>query len=85
MSNSRREFIKLMSAGAMLAPLTAFYSRPSAGAPSFGPGFGPLTPALPLNTSELFAYRVDDPASLAFDFRNIPIISLPPGFRYWAV
>lgn len=85
MPSSRREFIKLMGAGAMLAPLSAFYSRASVGAPSFGPGFGPLAPALPLNTSELFAYRVDNPAVLAFDFRNMPIISLPPEFRYWAV
>lgn len=85
MPNTRRDFVKLMGAGAMLAPLTAMYSRAALGDSSRGAGFGPLSPALPLNTDELFASRFDVPANFAFDFRGVPLISLPPGFRYWVV
>ncbi|MEW5965630.1 MAG: alkaline phosphatase PhoX [Pseudomonadota bacterium] len=83
MSASRREFMKLVGAGAMLAPLAALYSRAAIGAPAFGPGFGPLAPALPLNTHELVSYRLD--GSVAFDYRNLPLISLPKDFRYWVI
>lgn len=83
MSASRRDFMKLMGAGAMLAPLTALSSRTAFGAPVFGPGFGPLTPALPLNTMDLISYRLD--GTTAFDYRGQPLISLPQEFRYWVV
>lgn len=83
MPGSRREFMKLMGAGAMLAPLATLYSRAATGAPVFGPGFGPLAPALPLNTRELMSYRLD--GSIAFDYRNLPLISLPRDFRYWVI
>lgn len=83
MSASRRDFMKIMGAGAMLAPLAALSSRAAIGAPVFGPGFGPLAPALPLNTHELMSYRLD--GSVAFDYRNLPLITLPQEFRYWVV
>ena len=83
MSASRRDFIKLVGAGAALAPLAALYSRAAIGAPVFGPGFGELAPALPLNTHELMSYRLD--GTIAFDYRNLPLISLPKDFRYWVV
>lgn len=83
MSNSRRDFVKLLGAGAMVAPLAAFYQRAAIGAPSFGPGFGELKPALPLNTDELFSLRTD--GTIAFDFRGKPLMTLPEGFRYWVV
>ncbi|MEW6590891.1 MAG: alkaline phosphatase PhoX [Pseudomonadota bacterium] len=83
MPASRRDFMKLAGAGALLAPLAAFYSRAATGAPVFGPGFGPLAAALPLNSHELVSYRLD--GSLAFDYRNLPLISLPKDFRYWVV
>jgi hypothetical protein len=37
----------------------------------FGPGFGSLAAALPLNTHELMSYRLD--GSIAFDYRNLPL------------
>lgn len=83
MSKSRRDFMKIVGTGAMLAPLASLYSRSALAAPAFGPGFGPLTPALPLNTEDLIAYRFDVPANVAFDYRGQPLISLPPEFRYW--
>jgi secreted PhoX family phosphatase len=83
MSASRRDFMKRVGAGAMLAPLAALYSRAAIGAPAFGPGFGPLAPALPLNTHELISYRLD--GTVAFDYRNLPLISLPQEFRYWVM
>lgn len=79
MSASRREFMKLMGAGA-LAPLATLYSRAAIGAQVFGPGFGPLAPALPLNTRKLMSHRHDD--NIAFDYRNLPLISLLRNFRY---
>jgi secreted PhoX family phosphatase len=78
MTASRRHFVKMLSAGAMVAPLTSLYSRGAAAAPSFGAGFGPLAPALPLNTDEIVLPGY-------FDFRNQPLLALPQGFRYWAV
>lgn len=83
MSASRRNFMRAMSASAMVAPLAAFYSRSAVGAPASGPGFGPLSPALPLNTHELTSYRLD--GTVAFDYRHQALISLPEGFRYWVV
>lgn len=83
MSASRRDFMKLMGAGAALAPLAAFYSRAAIGAPMFGAGFGPLAASLPLNTHELVSYRLD--GSIAFDYRNLPLVTLPEGFRYWVI
>lgn len=78
MSTSRRQFVKLVGAGAMLAPLAAVYSRAAQGAPAFGPGFGPLEEVLPLNTSELVLPGV-------WDLRNVPLLRLPKGFTYTAI
>lgn len=83
MSNSRRDFVKLLSAGALVAPLAALHHRAAIGAPAFGPGFGPLTPMLPLNTNDLISERA--PGFVNFDFRGQPLISLPEGFRYWVI
>ncbi|TFZ07441.1 DUF839 domain-containing protein [Ramlibacter henchirensis] len=62
----------------MIAPLATLYSRTAHAAPSFGPGFGELAPVLPLNTADLVVPGV-------FDYRNQPLVTLPPGFRYWAI
>lgn len=83
MSTSRREFVKLIGAGAMLAPLASFYSRSAIGAPSFGPGFGELAPLLPLNSNDLVFHNLD--GTVAVDYRGQALISLPQGFRYWVV
>lgn len=83
MPTSRRDFMKLMGAGAMLAPLASLYSRSALGAPVFGPGFGTLAPALPLNTHDLISYALD--GSVAFDLRGTPLMTLPEGFRYWVI
>src|SRR5690606_1658782 len=80
---SRREFVKLVGAGAMLAPLTALYSRSALAAPAFGPGLGNLNPSLPLNTDQLVFHNLD--GSVALDYRGKPLISLPRGFRYWVI
>ncbi len=83
MSNSRRDFIRLFGAGALVAPLATLSSRAIAqGGPSFGPGFGPLEPTLPLNTDELLVYRTDVPTTVAYDLRGVPLITLPKGFSY---
>jgi secreted PhoX family phosphatase len=78
MTSSRRNFIRLLGTSTMIAPLAALYARAGHAAPSFGPGFGALAPTLPLNTATLAVPGV-------FDFRDRPLISLPPGFRYWAI
>ena len=75
MSTNRRDFTKMLGAGAMVAPLAAFYARAAHGMPSFGPGFGPLEPVLPLNTDEVFVPG-------AFDLRRQPLLKLPKGFSY---
>ena len=78
MTRSRRDFVKLLGAGAMVAPLAGVYSRAAQGMPAFGPGLGPLRPALPLNTAELAVPG-------AYDLRNVPLVELPQGFRYHVV
>lgn len=82
MSTSRRHFVQMLGAGALAAPMatafTSLFSRAAHGMPAFGPGFGPLAPTLPLNTHDVF---LDG----AYDFRNRPLISLPPEFRYWVI
>lgn len=83
MPTSRRDFMKFVGAGAMLAPLAALYSRAAIGAPVFGAGFGTLTPSLPLNTNDLISYRLD--GTVAFDLRGVPLMTLPEGFRYWVI
>jgi uncharacterized protein len=75
---SRRNFVSLVGAGAALGPLAALHSRIALGAPSFGPGFGPLQSKLPLNTAELFNDVIGD-------LRNLPILAVPEGFDYWVV
>ncbi|NML17785.1 alkaline phosphatase PhoX [Azohydromonas caseinilytica] len=78
MTASRRNFFKLLSAGAMVAPLASLYGRNAGAAPAFGPGFGALKPSLPLNSAELFV-----PGTM--DLRGQPLLALPEGFRYWAI
>jgi uncharacterized repeat protein (TIGR03803 family) len=85
MTRSRRDFIRLLGTGAMAAPLAALSMRSAHGMPSFGPGFGPLAPQLPLNTDELLVYRSDVPTTVAYDLRGVPLVTLPKGFRYWVV
>jgi uncharacterized repeat protein (TIGR03803 family) len=86
MQSSRRDFMKLFGAGAMVAPLAALSQHAVAtGGPSFGPGFGPLQPMLPVNTDELLVYRTDVPTTVAYDLRGVPLISLPKGFSYRVV
>ena len=79
--HDRRRFVKLLGAGAMIAPLASMFGRSATaadGGPAFGPGFGPLAPRLPLNSHELMVRGV-------FDFRAQPLLTLPPGFDYWAI
>jgi secreted PhoX family phosphatase len=75
---SRRGFVSALGTGAAgltIAPLTQLHAQAtSQGGASFGPGFGPLTPKLPLNSSEL-------PEA----FRGRELLSLPEGFDYTAV
>jgi secreted PhoX family phosphatase len=74
---SRRRFVSACGAGGaslLFAPLLAQQARAQSGLPAFGRGFGPLEPVLPLNTAEL-------PSNL----RNIPLLSVPKGFRYTAI
>jgi secreted PhoX family phosphatase len=78
MTRSRRDFMRLLGAGAMIAPLSAMAGRAAQGLPRFGPGFGSLAPALPLNSSDLFVEG-------AYDLRGVPLIELPRGFRYSVV
>lgn len=78
MTASRRRFVQLLGSTAMIAPLAALSSRSAHAAPSFGPGFGPLSPVLPLNSAELHVPGV-------FDYRGLPLLNLPPEFRYWAI
>jgi uncharacterized repeat protein (TIGR03803 family) len=76
MSVSRRQFLSTATvAGLSIGPLAGFYARQAAGQPSFGRGFGPLEPTLPLNTSELQNTFIGD-------LRNIPILAVPRGFEY---
>lgn len=77
MTSSRRNFVKLIGAGAM-APLAGLCARAAQGMPAFGPGFGPLEPMLPANTGELYVAN-------AFDLRNVPLLRLPRGFGYRVV
>lgn len=83
MLNSRRDFVKIMGAGAMMAPLAAFHARAATGGvPAFGPGFGPLTPMLPVNTDEVFYEKA---GVMQYDLRGKPLVSLPEGFSYRVV
>jgi secreted PhoX family phosphatase len=80
MQESRRQFVnRMLGAGALtFTPLAGLVARSAQAAPAFGPGFGPLAPALPLNTEELWLPG-------AYDLRNIPLVSLPQHFRYWVI
>lgn len=80
---SRRQFVALVSAaaaGTAMAPMGMLNARKAlaqgtCSTASFRVnGFGPLSPKLPLNTSEL-------PANL----RNVPLITLPEKFQYTAI
>lgn len=73
-SLSRRDLIAAGAASLTLAPLLALRARIARGAPAFGPGFGPLSPAYPSNMSQL-------PPAL----RNIAFITLPDNFEYTVI
>jgi hypothetical protein len=79
MNISRRKLLSFAGASAagitMLAPLEAFYARVARGQSTSGVGYGPLTPKLPLNASELTNTYVGD-------LSNEPILALPNGFNY---
>ena len=79
-SPSRRHFMSMLGAGAAslsIAPLLLRAPNASA-APSFGAGFGPISPRLPLNSDALFNASIGD-------LRGKAILSLPEGFDYWIV
>lgn len=80
---TRRRFMSMMGAGGAglsIAPLLALQAGRAAAAPSFGPGFGPIAPKLPLNSGEAL---LNNP--LIGDLRNTPLLALPDGFDYWVV
>jgi uncharacterized protein len=80
-SFSRRHFMSSVgigSAGLVAAPLSTFYARVARGVPSFGRGFGPLEPKLPLNTATLNN-------SFIGDLRNRVLLAVPQGFDYWVI
>lgn len=80
---SRRRFMSLMGAGGAsltIAPLLALQAGRAAAEPSFGPGFGPIAPRLPLNTQDAL---LNNP--LIGDLRNQPLLALPRGFDYWVI
>jgi secreted PhoX family phosphatase len=80
-SLSRRRFLSGVgtgTAGLTIAPLLSLQSRLAHGAPSFGRGFGPLSPKLPLNTAQLSN-------SFIGDLRNRAILALPEGFEYTVI
>ncbi len=80
---SRRQFVALVSAaaaGTAVAPMGLMNARRAMAQGNCSPasfqsnGFGPISPKLPINTSELPA-----------DIRNIPLLSLPDRFQYTAI
>jgi uncharacterized protein len=70
------------AAASAVAPLALLYSRTAMGAPSFGPGFGPLEPRLALNADELV---ITQPDGTVLNWINTPILALPKGFSYRVV
>ncbi|TFY99191.1 DUF839 domain-containing protein [Ramlibacter henchirensis] len=78
MTSSRRNFIRFLGTSAAISPLAALYSRAAQNGRTVGPGFGDLSSVLPLNTADMVVPGV-------FDYRNQPLLMLPPGFRYWAI
>lgn len=79
---NRRRFMELSSvaaAGTVFAPLGLLNARVAAAQPNCSyasftvPGFGPLSPRLPLNTAALGMLS------------GQPLIELPPGFQYTAI
>jgi secreted PhoX family phosphatase len=79
MKLSRRQFFTLAGASAasvtVLSPLEAYYARVARGQSTDVIGFGPLSPQLPLNASDLTNTVVGN-------LSQEPILALPPGFRY---
>jgi len=80
---SRRKFISLVSAaiGTTVAPLGLFYSRSASAECKINGqsnGFGPLAPAIPLNTNDL---GMTGPGNLV----GMALLELPPGFTYTAI
>ena len=85
MTVSRRNLMRLLgtsAAASAVAPLALLYSRAAMGAPSFGPGFGPLEPRLALNAAELIITQLD---GTVLNWTNTPILALPKGFSYRVV
>ena len=85
MTVSRRSFVRILgagSAGALVLPLTALYARAAAGASSYAPGFGTLTPQLASNATELL---IAQPDGTVLDWTRTPILALPKGFTYRVV
>lgn len=80
MPMTRRFLLRTCGAGAVLAPLVALFGHEAEGAVRMGRGYGLLKPRLPLNTRDVYARRAD--GGLAFDYRGVPLLSLPPHFRY---
>jgi secreted PhoX family phosphatase len=80
MPMTRRFLLRTGGAGAVLAPLVALFGHEAEGAVRMGRGYGLLKPRLPLNTRDVYARRAD--GGLAFDYRGVPLLSLPPHFRY---
>ena len=84
MSVSRRGFLKLAGAGAvaatMVSPLQAFYARAEKGSVAGGIGYGPLSPRLPVNASELKGLIIG-----GIDIGETPLLELSPGFNYTAI
>lgn len=80
---TRRRFMSMMGAGGAsltIAPLLAMQAGRAAAEPSFGPGFGPIAPKLPLNTNESVLNN-----ALIGDLRNQPLLAVPEGFDYWVI
>lgn len=85
---SRRQFVMMASAaaaGTVVAPMGLLNARraianPSCSTASFtATGFGPIAPRLPENTLSLGS------AGDLGDLRNVPMLSLPDGFKYTAI
>lgn len=83
MSFSRRNFLAMAGSTAVgvtaLSPLEALFSRVAQGQVAGGVGYGPLSPKMPTNASELAGLVID-----GIDLGKTPILQLPTGFNYTA-
>jgi secreted PhoX family phosphatase len=84
MSVSRRRFLTLAGTTAagvtMVSPLEALYARVANGQGVRGVGYGPLSPQMPTNASDLRGVVVG-----GIDLGSTPILQLPNGFNYTAI